>query len=102
MMAIAIVLLGAPAQMRISPNHEFQKIAPLRALTKTHKIVQDEGQTTLTFSSPITIATMLPTLAFISNIGHNIQLFAKSFRSRVRGCISDTATKAFCDIFTLH
>jgi hypothetical protein len=88
--------------MRISPNHEFQKIAPLRALTKTHKNVKDDGQTTLTFSAPNVITTMLSTLAFISNIGRNIQLFAKSFRSRVRVCISDTAMKAFGDIFTLH
>ena len=59
--------------MRISPNHEFQKIAPLRPLTKTHKNVKDNSQTTLTFSAPNAIATMLLTLAFISNICRNIQ-----------------------------
>jgi hypothetical protein len=33
--------------------------------------------------------------AFVSNIGCNIQLFAKSFRSCIRNYIIDAATKAF-------
>ena len=43
--------LEGPAQKRLGPNHEFQKIGPLRALSQTHKNVKDDGQTTLTFSS---------------------------------------------------
>jgi hypothetical protein len=42
---------------------------------------------------------MPSTLAFVSNIGHNIQLFAKSFRQCIRNCIFDALTKAFFVIF---
>ena len=44
-------LNALPAHKRLGPNHEFQKIGPLRALSQTHKNVKDDGQTTLTFSS---------------------------------------------------
>jgi hypothetical protein len=49
----SIVVVWGAAQKRIDPNHEFPKIGPLRALSKSHKNVKDEGQTTLIFSALI-------------------------------------------------
>jgi len=91
--------LGGAAQSDSEPNHEFGKFGPLRSLSEISHLPHGRR----TDNSHIFVANHNRRIAigaaFVSNIGHNIQLFAKSFRQRIRNAISDALTKAFFVIF---
>jgi hypothetical protein len=73
--------LGGPAQKDLEPNHESGKFGPLRPSQNSYIYLTGDVQTTLTFSSPITIATMPSMHAFVSNIGCKCQSIRQKLSS---------------------
>jgi hypothetical protein len=73
--------LGGPAQNDLEPNHKSEKFGPLRPSQNSYIYLTGDVQTTLTFSSPITIATMPSMHTFVSNIGCKCQSNHQKFSS---------------------
>jgi hypothetical protein len=94
-----LVSVGGATQSDSEANHEFGKFGPLRSLSKISHLPHRQW----TDNSHIFVAKynrrIAINAAFVSNIGHNIQLFAKSFSQRIRDCIFDALMKAFFVIF---